>query len=113
MGMATTIYSSSIAVRKAAKDGWSFTVTIESSNGNVFRPTNINTTLTCHVFKNGTEITDDLEAWRFMWKRTTSDSAADTSWNNLSKARRTKTVDITTADCLGRTVFDCEVEIGD
>lgn len=113
MGMATTIYSSSMAIRKAAKDGWSFTVTIESSNGNVFRPSNIQTTLTCHVYKNNTEITDDLEDWRFNWVRKTGDETADAQWNTSSKARRTKTVDITTEDCLGRTVFDCEVEIGD
>lgn len=94
-------------------DGESFTVSITSSNGSVFRSGMANTTLTCHVFRNTDEITDTLEDWRFMWKRESGDSASDLSWANKSKAMGHKSVRINAEDCLGRAVFFCEVEIGE
>lgn len=106
-----TIYSNSLAITKAAKDGYGISVDIVSSNGNVFRPSNIKTTLSCRVLKNNEDITEQLDAWRFNWVRNTGNESADTYWNNLSKARGTKTIDITQDDCKGRTVFDCFVEI--
>ena len=93
--------------------GKSFNVVIESTNGNVFRPTSISTTLTCRVYLNMEEITDTLEDYRFNWKRNTGNTDSDTSWNNSSKAIGKKSIDVTTEDCIGRTVFDCIVDIGE
>ena len=93
--------------------GESFTVVIESSNGNVFRPTNINTVLSCRVYINDEEVTDSIPEYDFNWKRTTRDTIADEKWNTSSKAIGHRSVEITTEDCLGRTVFNCEVKLGE
>lgn len=92
--------------------GRSFTVVIESSNGNVFRPANIKTTLSCRVYANDEEITENIPEYNFNWKRNTGNSTEDEKWNTSSKALGHRSVDITTEDCLGRTVFNCEVELG-
>ena len=96
---------------KDGEDGLSFTVVIESSNGDVFRPGDIDTTLTCRVYLNTAEVTDDIPESRFNWKRRTSDGIADERWNTSSKAVGHRSVDITSADCNGRTVFGCEVDL--
>ena len=92
--------------------GESFTVTIDSSNGNVFRPGDVETVLSCHVYVNMTEITEDIAEERFNWKRKTGDAVGDERWNTSSKAIGHRSVEITSQDCSGRTVFDCEVDIG-
>ncbi len=94
------------------EDGSSFTVSIESTNGSVFRPGRADTTLSCRVHRNTTEITDSLDSWRFCWKRASTDSADDLRWNTSSKAIGHKSVQITSTDCAGRTVFFCEIDLG-
>jgi hypothetical protein len=92
-------------------DGSSYTVSIQSSNGSIFRPAQVDTILTCHVHQNTTEITEDLDASRFRWKRLSSDAADDTRWNTSSKAIGHKNVEIKNSDCAGRTVFSCEIDL--
>lgn len=93
-------------------DGYCFTITILSSNGNTFRINqSVETTLAVQVLKNGIDITDTMEDYRFNWKRNSGNETADNRWNSLAKANSTKTVDITKNDCLGRTVFSCEVDL--
>jgi hypothetical protein len=92
-------------------DGSSYTVSIQSSNGSIFRPAQVDTILTCHVYQNTTEITEDLDASRFRWKRLSADAADDTRWNTSSKAIGHKSVEIKNADCVGRTVFSCEIDL--
>lgn len=93
------------------QDGYSYTILIESSNGNVFRLPNVSTTLSCVVLKNNEDITDTLEDSKFCWKRVSSDITLDEQWNTSSKALYHKSVDITGEDCIGRTVFECEVDL--
>lgn len=101
-------------VSNKGKDGASFTVTIESSDGSVYRPSgNLNITLTCKVYRNTTEITDTLDDWRFHWFRKSTDTSGDESWNTSSKAIGHKSVQITNEDVYGRSVFSCEVELGE
>lgn len=92
-------------------DGSSYTVTVESSNGSVFRKDTASTILSCHVYRNGLEITESLDASRFMWKRNSGNDAQDASWANTTKAMCRKSVEITPEDCPGRTVFFCEVDL--
>jgi hypothetical protein len=92
-------------------DGSSFTVTIESSNGSVFRLQDVATKLSCRVYVNTDEITGALEDWRFRWRRVSADTADDDRWSTSSKATGRKTVDITPEDCAGRTVFLCEIDL--
>ena len=100
-------------IRWTGPQGYSYSLFINSSNGNVFRLPAVNTTLSAQVLRNNEDITASLEDWRFSWKRVTSDSTADEQWNTSSKAIGHKTIDITGADCIGRTVFTLEVELDD
>ena len=96
---------------KKGDDGISFTVQIISSNGDVFRFPDVDTVLTCLVFRNFDEITSKLDDSRFRWKRNTGNATDDEKWNTSSKAIGHKSVSITSEDCIGRTVFDCEVDL--
>ena len=61
------------------------------------------------VFKGNKDITNQLPASAFVWKRTSSDSAADATWN--SNHRSMKTVIITSTDIIDTVgIFDCDVE---
>ena len=94
--------------------GESFTVVIESSNGNVVRFNEPFTmTLSCRVYLNTDEITSRLGDWRFRWTRTSEDPVADEEWNSKAKAIGHKQVTITNEDVLGRCVFNCEVNLDD
>lgn len=93
------------------EDGRSISVNIISSNGSTFRMSEIDTVLRCQVLCNGEDITDSLDDSAFRWIRNTGNEAEDERWNTSSKALFHKTLVVTPADCLGRTVFACEVEI--
>lgn len=96
------------------KDGLSFTVVVESNNGNTFRQNeSFQLTLSAHVYINVGEITDELENYRFVWKRMSQDSIGDAAWNAQSKAIGHKTVDLNNDDVYGRSVFVCEVDLED
>lgn len=92
-------------------DGYCYTVSVHSSNGNIFRMTIVDTTLSCQVLRNNEDITDTLPDSLFFWKRNSGDSVADERWNTSSKAMGHKTVHITNDDCVSRSTFSCEVEI--
>ena len=106
-------YQSSLKAKSDTKgeDGKSFTVVIESSNGALFRLNSISTTLTCKVFRNSIDISDSLESSRFKWVRKTDDEIGDEEWNTTSKALYKKSITIESQDCIGRTVFNCEVDL--
>ncbi|WP_288646218.1 hypothetical protein [uncultured Pediococcus sp.] len=111
--MNPSIFSDIVTITKKAKDGFSYTLIIRSSNGNVFRVNEkINTTLSVQVLKNNEDITEQLEDHRFVWSRNTENEIEDEKWNTSSKALYHKSVEITKEDCIGRTVFECEVELG-
>jgi hypothetical protein len=93
------------------EDGSSFTVSIESSNGSVFRTGQAETILSCRVHRNTEEITDELDASLFRWKRSSTDAAGDERWGTSSKAIAHKSIEINSADCVGRTVFFCEIDL--
>lgn len=93
------------------EDGKSFSVVIESSNGTLFRANSINTTLSCKVYKNTIDITEALEYYRFKWVRKTDNEKSDEAFNTSSKALYKKSILIESEDCIGRTVFFCEVDL--
>lgn len=88
------------------------TVQIQSSNGNLFKVGKANTTLTAYVFRGTENITDEIDSENFRWVRISEDTdLSDAIWNTSSKAIGKKSVIITEDDAIGRTVFNCEVEI--
>ncbi len=96
---------------KDGQDGYSYTVIITSSSGSAFEIGAIDTMLTCTVLRNNEDITATLADTAFNWKRSTSDTAGDATWNASDKAIGKKSVHITGEDCVGRTVFTCEITI--
>jgi len=86
-------------------------VQIFSSNGNVFRSNQGFTTMTATVWQGNDDITSQIDASKFTWERTSSDPVADESWNTSSKAIGHKSIQLTPADIIGRSVFACHVDI--
>lgn len=98
-------------ITKVIDGGDAVSVQILSLNGSSFRPGTCNTTLVASVWRGETEITDSIDESKFTWKRTSTDTVSDASWNTSSKAIGHKSVELTPADVLSRSVFTCEVDI--
>jgi hypothetical protein len=94
-------------------DGLLFSLTIESTNGTVFRVgQNQSTTLIGRLFKNGAEVTDQTpESW-FRWRRVSiipqNPPNDDLSWNALYQAGY-KQVTISVDDVFSKATFFCDV----
>ncbi|MFM1990224.1 MAG: hypothetical protein RJA99_3181 [Pseudomonadota bacterium] len=94
-------------------DGQSFTLTIESTNGTIFRRGQSTTTLLkAHLFKNGAEVTDVTPTGWFRWRRVSAIPQAppndDATWNNLYQTGYTQ-VSINVDDVYARATFFCDV----
>lgn len=85
-------------------------VTVESTNGILFKNNLINTTLTCRVFSWDKEITETLPSSAFTWTRVSNNPESDAYWN-AEYGRAVKTVHITNDDFYERAVYTCDVEI--
>lgn len=81
---------------------------ITSSNGNIFKNNNIQTTLTATVFSWDENITDTLDENQFIWTRVSDDNAADTEWNDKHFGG-TKSIEITNEDVKVRATFFCDL----
>lgn len=85
-----------------------YRVEIVSSNGTTFKNGKINTTLTAKVYKGPEDITDLIEASRFVWRKVGSDGGEDTSWSTTNSGQ--KEVVITNSDVFNRATFLCEIK---
>lgn len=83
-----------------------YTMSIYSSNGVVFRPGMINTTLTPDLFLGQSNVTDMYDDTHFIWTRQSPDSDADHYWNSAHSSG-TKTLHITNEDVFGGASFTC------
>ena len=102
-GTNTTMYG----VSSMGKNGRQYELDIVSSNGNIFKNGNINTTLSAVLYEYGEVVTDNYNENCFIWTRLSNDSVSDSKWN-ASHAGGTKTIEITTADVYGRATFNCD-----
>ncbi|MBQ6233596.1 MAG: phage tail protein [Clostridia bacterium] len=66
-----------------------------------------NTTLTARVWHGSQNVTADIPAARFQWKRKSADSTADAIWNNAHTGM--KSILLTTRDVLYSATYDCEL----
>ena len=64
------------------------------------------TTLTARVWHGNKNVTDDMAASCFNWKRRTTDSAADSVWNETHKGM--KSITVTVRDVYYSATYDCE-----
>jgi hypothetical protein len=96
-------------------EGEVYTVEVESSNGNMFRPGQASSTiLKARVFKNGNEVTDILPHSVFRWRRVSAipqlPPADDATWNTAYQSGY-KQITINVDDVYARATFFCEIII--
>ena len=85
-----------------------YRLVITSSNGNIFKNGNINTTLTATVFSWDDNITDTLDSNQFIWTRASDDAEADKEWN-AAHFGGAKSIEITSDDVNVRATFFCDL----
>ncbi|MDD4291078.1 MAG: phage tail protein [Clostridia bacterium] len=85
-----------------------YRLVISSTNGNIFKNNNIQTTLQAMVFSWDENITDQLDDNQFIWTRVSEDTAADSEWNDRHFGG-TKSVKINTDDVKVRATFFCDL----
>lgn len=86
-------------------------VQIWSSRGNIFKSRDVETTLTCHVFKAGVDITDTLDNSAFTWIKINNDGTQDENWMATPYGNHVNPIQISPNDIFSRAVFTCKVEI--
>lgn len=95
------------------KDAVTYTVVIESSNGDVFKPgQTFETLLSARVFKNDEEVTDDIPASKFKWTRVSYSPQPppndDSTWNQTYSSGY-KSITISISDVWQRATFHCDI----
>lgn len=81
---------------------------ITSTNGNIFKNGNIQTTLEATVYSWDDNITDTLDENQFIWTRVSDDAAADAEWNQQHFGG-SKSIEITKDDVKVRATFFCDL----
>ena len=81
---------------------------ITSTNGNIFKNGNIQTTLVATVYSWDENITDTLDENQFIWTRVSDDAAADAEWNQQHFGG-SKSIEITKDDVKVRATFFCDL----
>ena len=87
-----------------------YRVSVESSNGTVFKNGVIGTTLSCSVYSWDEDVTSQFPDAAFIWKRASADASGDTTWNNAHSSG-SRTLQITSADVVEKAVFSCTVDL--
>lgn len=94
-------------------DGISYIITVESTNGDIFRVgQSTSTNLIAHVFKNGIDVTNSIPASNFKWRRFSYYPRPypndDTTWN-LGYASGFKWITINVDSVDSRATFHCDI----
>lgn len=98
------------------KTGWAkakagtepYTVTIFSTNGNMFKNGVTQTELYAKVYKGSLEVTDQLDSSKFKWTRVSNNEVSDIAWANNHLAG-SKTIMVTEEDVFERATFNCTI----
>lgn len=85
-----------------------YRLVISSSNGNIFKNGNIQTTLYATVFSWDENITNTLDENQFIWTRVSDDTEADEAWN-ADHFGGSKSIEITSDDVEVRATFFCDL----
>ena len=83
-----------------------YTMNIFSSNGTIFRPGMINTTLIPSLYLGQSDVTDMYDETHFVWTRQSPDTDGDNYWNAAHQAG-TKDLHVTNEDVFGGASFTC------
>lgn len=84
-----------------------YRVEISTDMGDVLSKYVPSTILRAHVWRGATEVTDQIEANRFQWKRTSADVIADQLWNAAHQG--VKHIHLTTSDVFYSATYLCEI----
>lgn len=84
-------------------------IDIISTNGMVFKNSVLNTVLKAIVYKGKNNVTDQIDASRFTWKRVSKYEEDDIKWNE-TKGKGVKEITLSTSDVYQRATFICEIE---
>lgn len=84
-----------------------YRLNIVSSNGNIFKNGEIETTLSAVLYEWDEIATDNYSASQFIWTRVSSDETADQTWNQVH-ATGQKSIEITEEDVHVRATFFCD-----
>lgn len=87
-----------------------YRVDIVSTDGIVFKNDDIRTTLIAIVYRGITDVTSQIDANYFRWKRKSTDTQADELWNQAHFGG-TKTIEVFNTDVYQRATFSCEVTL--
>lgn len=96
-----------MTVESAALKAVGYRVEICSEHGDVLSDRVPSTTLRARVWQGGTEVTDGIDASRFVWTRQSSDETADRVWNAAHTG--VKEITLTTADVLYSANYSCDL----
>jgi predicted phage tail protein len=112
-GKSYVLTGTPLAWMQYLSDGNAWYLTIESSNGTVFRVGQSSTTLmSARLFKNGAEVTDVTPAAWFRWRRVSVVNPAppndDAAWN-AARVSGYKSVTIDVDQVLSRATFFCDI----
>lgn len=87
-----------------------YRVDIASSKGILFKNGNIQTVLRAIVYRGSVNITEELDASCFTWKRISEDATGDTTWNQ-NHGHGVKSISITHVDIYQKAQFTCDLDI--
>ena len=87
-----------------------YTVTIQSSNGNVFKNRQINTVLKAIVMKGQEDVTNQLSNSAFIWTRASKNAEADIAWNQSHLGVGSQ-IEIGPADVDSQATFNCSIQL--
>ena len=95
------------------EDGVEYDVKIESSNGTVFRVGQAkNTKLIARVFRNGVDVTDQINESKFRWTRVSMEPREapydDATWNSFYQAGY-KQIQVMIDDVHSKATFHCQI----
>lgn len=103
-------YFGTITIQKRRNGEDAYNVIIRTSNGNTFKNGVGQTTLTAHVYRGGTEITEQLQNKDFDWIKTSDNPDTDELFN-LAHVGYGHVLEISTKDVWNMAQFDCKVRI--
>ena len=84
-----------------------YRVEIHSERGDVLSEYVPSTTLRARVWQGTSELTDSIDAGRFIWTRQSNDMTADRVW--AAEHAGVKTIMLTTADVYYSATYSCQI----
>lgn len=101
-----TIEETFTEINSKIENSSSYSLQISTTHGRVFNRGIIESTAYVHLYRNGSDVTNEYGDECFIWKRESADSASDIYWNEQHSVG-SKSLKITKADVLYGASFGC------